>query len=54
MPVYLFVCQDCHEEFERVLHITELEKHEVKCPRCGSEKVDQKVVAFSAVTAKKS
>jgi hypothetical protein len=31
-----------------------LEKDGIKCPRCGNEKVEQKVSAFSAVTAKKS
>jgi putative FmdB family regulatory protein len=48
------VCQDCHKEFEQVLHIDELGKRELKCPACGSTKVEQAVAAFSAVTSKKS
>ena len=54
MPHYIFVCQDCHKEFEKVLHIDELGKGEVKCPECGSVKVEQAVASFSAVTSKKS
>ena len=53
MPHYVFVCQACKKEFSKILHISELEKG-VKCPECGSEKVQQQVAAFSAVTSKKS
>lgn len=54
MPHYIFYCQACKKEFTQVLHISELEKGGTKCPHCGSEKVEQKVAAFSAVTSKKS
>jgi len=54
MPHYVFYCEDCKKEFEVVLHIDELDKKEVKCPDCGSEKVAQHVAAFSAVTSRKS
>lgn len=58
MPHYLFICEDCHKEFERVLHYDELEqelqKAEIRCPECGSKNVEQKLAAFSAVTSKKS
>jgi putative FmdB family regulatory protein len=54
MPHYIFYCQACKKEFTQVVHISELEKGGIKCPLCGSGKVDQKVVAFSAVTSKKS
>lgn len=54
MPHYIFSCQACKKEFSQVLHISELEKVAIKCPHCGSEKVEQKVAAFSAVTSKKS
>ena len=54
MPHYIFYCQACEKEFTQVLHISELEKGGIKCPHCSSEKVEQKVAAFSAVTSKKS
>lgn len=54
MPVYIFLCQECKKEFTKILRISELEKGGVKCPHCDSEKVEQQVAAFSAVTSKKS
>jgi putative FmdB family regulatory protein len=54
MPHYEFSCETCKKPFTVVLHIAELEKGQVKCPECGSEKVHQEVAAFSAVTSKKS
>ncbi len=54
MPHYIFVCQDCGKEFEKVLHIDELNKTPVRCPACDSAKIEQTVGGFSAVTSKKS
>jgi putative FmdB family regulatory protein len=54
MPHYVFICEACKKEFTVILHISELEKGGVKCPACGSEKVQQGLAAFSAVTSKKS
>jgi len=53
MPVYDYVCQDCHKIFELVLTLQEHEK-EIKCPQCGSRKVEQEATAFFAVGSKKS
>lgn len=54
MPQYVFLCKDCNKEFTEFLHISELEKGDIKCPVCGSQKVEQQVAAFSAMTSKKS
>ncbi len=54
MPHYVFVCKDCHAEFEQVLHMDELGKAQVQCPKCKSKNVEQAAAAFSAVTGKKS
>jgi putative FmdB family regulatory protein len=54
MSQYLYHCQDCDKEFTQNLHISDMEKTEVKCPQCGGKRVHQLVAAFSAVTAKKS
>ena len=54
MPLYEFLCEDCHKEFSKVLTLTEHEKENVKCPFCGSTKVVQEASAFFAVTGRKS
>jgi putative FmdB family regulatory protein len=53
MPVYDYVCKDCHKTFEAILTLKE---HDVavKCPKCGSKNVEQEVTVFYAVTGKKS
>lgn len=53
MPVYDYVCLDCHETFELILTLKEHEA-DAKCPKCGSKKVEQEITAFYAVTEKKS
>ena len=53
MPVYDYVCKDCHKPFELVLTLQEHEK-DIKCPKCGSKNVEQEATAFFAVTDKKS
>jgi putative FmdB family regulatory protein len=53
MPVYDYVCNDCHKPFELVLTLQEHEK-DIKCPKCGSKNVEQEATAFFAVTGRKS
>jgi putative FmdB family regulatory protein len=54
MPVYDYLCSDCHKEFEIVLTLNEHDHQEPKCPKCGSKNVEQEAAAFFAVTSKKS
>ena len=54
MPVYDYICNDCHKEFETVLTLDEHDHQNIKCPKCGSKNVEQEVAAFFAVTSKKS
>jgi putative FmdB family regulatory protein len=54
MPVYDYVCLDCHKPFETVLTLNEHDKENPKCPHCGSKNVEQEVTAFFAVTSHKS
>jgi len=54
MPVYDYICSDCHKSFETVLTLTEHDKKTVICPTCGSKNVEQEVADFFAVTSKKS
>jgi putative FmdB family regulatory protein len=54
MPVYDYVCLDCHKPFETVLTLNEHDKETPKCPHCGSKNVEQEAAAFFAVTSRKS
>jgi len=54
MPVYDYVCLDCHKPFELVLTLNEHDKEATKCPHCGSKNVEQEAAAFFAVTSRKS
>jgi putative FmdB family regulatory protein len=54
MPVYEYLCEDCHNTFTKVLTFSEHDKDKVICPKCGSEHVVQEASAFFAVTSKKS
>jgi len=54
MPVYEYLCRDCHKSFETVLTLQEHEKKEITCPKCGSRNVEQEVADFYAVTSRKS
>ncbi|HVO82399.1 MAG TPA: zinc ribbon domain-containing protein [Terriglobales bacterium] len=53
MPVYDYICLDCHKSFEKVLTLTEHDQP-VSCPHCGSKHVEQEPADFFAVTSKKS
>jgi len=54
MPQYAFLCKDCQHTFTQILHLADLEQGGIKCPECGSEKVEQQITGFFAVTGKKS
>jgi|ERR1700757_1962127 putative FmdB family regulatory protein len=54
MPHYEYLCPACSKKFSIVLTLAEHEKGQVKCPKCGSTKVEQQWAAFYATTSKKS
>ncbi len=54
MPHYEYHCEKCGKDFEKFLTIHEAETEKVKCPSCGSTRIEQKFSSFFAVTAKKS
>lgn len=54
MPLYDYVCKACHKSFEVALTLQEHEKEMVKCPKCGSKKVEQEPATFFALTSRKS
>ncbi len=53
MPVYDYVCHDCHASFELTLTLKEHEI-DIRCAKCGSKNIEQEATAFFAVTGKKS
>ncbi|MHB8654410.1 MAG: FmdB family zinc ribbon protein [Terriglobia bacterium] len=54
MPTYDFVCHACKKTFTRLMSHAEIEKNNVICPHCKSNKTEQKPTAFFARSAKKS
>lgn len=54
MPTYEYRCEKCLATFTRRQSFSELEKVELKCPKCGGKKISQVPTAFSVVTSKKS
>jgi putative FmdB family regulatory protein len=54
MPVYDYLCNDCHKTFERVLTLHEHDSEQMRCPHCGSKNIEQEAAAFYAVTSRKS
>jgi DNA-directed RNA polymerase subunit RPC12/RpoP len=54
MPQYNYFCQARQKEFSKTLTLVEYEKGRIVCPNCGSKNVEQRWVAFYAVTSKKS
>jgi len=54
MPVYEYICKDCHHAFEAVLTLKEHENTDIRCPKCKSRNVEQDVAEFFAVTSRKS
>jgi len=54
MPVYEYLCKDCHGLFEKTLTMSAHEKEPIVCPKCGSNNVEQEPAAFYAVTSRKS
>jgi len=54
MPHYEYLCQACHKKFSLILTVAEHDRRKIKCPKCGSTKVEQQWAAFYATTSKKS
>ena len=54
MPHYDYRCRDCKKRFSKILTLSEYGRGKVKCPKCGSRKVEQVLSSFFAVTSKKS
>jgi putative FmdB family regulatory protein len=51
---YAFECQGCGERFHLTESLEQHERHEEKCPKCGSDDVEQRLEAVYVSTSKKS
>lgn len=49
MPIFEYVCQECHHEFETLV----FGRDKAKCPKCESRKLMPQLSVF-AVSAKRS
>jgi putative FmdB family regulatory protein len=58
MPTYEFHCQTCDRIFELQQSLSayqeHIQKHDLHCPACQSEKVEQQVTVFEVETSQKS
>ena len=55
MPEYEFQCKKCDKEFIVKESMKEHERpHQIKCPKCGSSKVERRFGEVFVVTSKKS
>jgi putative FmdB family regulatory protein len=54
MPVYEFVCRDCHKTFDVMRPMSESSSGNVTCTHCGSARVERIYSTVYAVTSKKS
>jgi putative FmdB family regulatory protein len=54
MPTYVYLCDKCGEEFNRIMSIKEYGEAKATCPKCKSPQVTQQLVEFIAKTSRKS
>ena len=54
MPVYEYHCGKCDREVTLTLAISQHDKGQIKCPKCGSKALRPLLSAFMSQTAKKS
>ena len=53
MPTYDYRCPACKKKFSMMMTITEHEAKKVKCPKCGTKKVEQQISHFMTKTSRK-
>ena len=41
MPQYEFVCVSCRKQFSKILTLAVYKQHTIRCPHCGSDKIEQ-------------
>jgi putative FmdB family regulatory protein len=54
MPTYEFKCKQCGKKFTLAETYSDHDRHDEKCPKCGSKEVEQLISSVYAKTSKKS
>jgi putative FmdB family regulatory protein len=54
MPLYEYICKNCHELFSETLTIQEHETKNIQCPKCQSEDLEKVIEPFFAKTSSKT
>ncbi|RPI08217.1 MAG: zinc ribbon domain-containing protein [Zetaproteobacteria bacterium] len=54
MPTYDFRCAGCRKKFALTMSIGERNRKRIKCPKCGSQRVETVFSSFFAKTSRKS
>jgi putative FmdB family regulatory protein len=61
MPYYEYECTKCGKKFEALQSFEEHDRHEeheghtpLKCPDCGSQRIEQLLSSVYVITARKS
>jgi putative FmdB family regulatory protein len=47
MPLYEYLCYKCGNSFEKLRRIAD-DDRELRCPACGSEKIERVLSSFSS------
>lgn len=47
MPLYEFTCRKCGHQFEELLAMADLKGDKVKCPACGSPRIEKGFSSFA-------
>ena len=53
MPTYDYRCEACNKSFSLAMSMKEHDEKKIKCPKCSSVRVKQKVSSFFAITSHK-
>ncbi len=48
MPLYEFICEECGEEFEKMLRFSEADRRPA-CPNCQSEETHKKISKIASL-----
>ena len=48
MPIYEYICEDCQNEFEKIVIN---KQQEIACPKCSSKKATIQLSVFSSAVA---
>jgi putative FmdB family regulatory protein len=54
MPLYEYICRNCHEKFSAVLTIKEHDTKTLQCPKCKSTDLQKIIGPFFAKTTSKT